>query len=334
MVARIPPNGHPENKWVTSREAAENSPVVGFNTQSSEYEVQYTADGSIGPPIIQPNKIEFLSQAALKLGRDIAKLSEALANPASFTDTSKRSMWTKGQQALRDHMNRLAADNGLKADCTGFTSLEAPFENLPDKPDAKDVSIRKMLRDLNNIAPDLVEEAGITIATEVQAPVTEQSNADAARVVQMQILEEMNNCWEPLFPEDEHVWQFAASRVDRQHRSQDGRVVRSLNKQYFNMRRWPLQCQSEATQAKYKKNTLTIQERPVTPEPEPRLTRMEMMLKKKEDLKRNGRYTGRGQPPSFNLGETPLQQAFLSMEIETHLADGKDLMRVYATGQY
>jgi hypothetical protein len=322
LVARIPPTGHPENKYVTSREEAERSPHVKLNRENNQYEVQYSSDGFKCPPIIQFNKFEFLQTAARKLGRDIGQRTALLSNLKNISDHERNLMRDRYLQTTKKQMDRLAAERGLKAHSTGFPSF-FPYTDPPKEfSRAKDVSIRKMARDIDRIAPDLAKEDGIKLLEPDQRP-GPFTDRDAGKIMQKQILEEANNCWEPRFPENEHVWDWAAPRLTRVVKLPSRATVRVVRRQFFNIRRWPLPCQCDATQTKIKTNALTIQEKPTPTPSAPTLSRAETIVKQKEKLKKEGRHTGIGQPPNFILGETPVQQSWISTEIESHLADGK-----------
>lgn len=311
IVALIPPNGHPENKYVVSQEEAERSSHIKYNAETNSYEVRYDADGTIGPPIIQPNKFEHLQRAALKLGRDIGIKTKQLSTDLS-DNKEKLYMQHEFIEKSKLEMDRLAAKRGLKTDSTA-----------PDDSSAKDVSLRRMARDLNAIAPDLLKEAGITpdnpLDNDWLDTLTEK---DAATVIQMQILEEANNCWEPRFPQDEHIWDFASSRLNSGETGPHGDRVRAPGHAYFDIRRWPLSDQTQEVQDRITGNGLEIQEKPVPPKPYSPKTRAQIIADRKKQLREEGRHTGKGQPPSFLLGETPFQQSWASYEIETDLADG------------
>lgn len=325
LIARVPPTGHPENKYVLSRDDAHKSPHVRFNVLSNQYEVQYTACGSKGLPVIQPNKFEFLRHAAIKLGRDIGRQTQALT--AKVDNHEKNNMRNVSIIGTKKHMDQLAAERGLKAHSTGFPNLAyLATQSVVRK--TKDVSIRKMARDINQFAPDLAKEAGIKLLDPEKSS-GKFTDRDAGKLVQMQILEEANNCWELRFPENEHVWDWASPRLATDTKLSNGTTVRVVPPQFFNMRRWPLSCQSPATQAKIKENTLTIQDKPLPIRRAPATTRAnsieirrEKLKKLKERLREEGIHTGKGRPASFTLGETPVQQRYMHARIERDLADG------------
>lgn len=317
LIARIPPSGHPENKYVVSREDAEQSRHVHFNAQTKQYEVQYDARGGVGPPIIQPNKFEFLEQAALKLGRDLGFKLQELANDPSGVQ-QKLDLHLEFTNRTQAYMNGLSATCGIKTKFTGIYSSRAAEPTA-----VKDISLRKIAHDLNIIAPDLLKEAGIIATKGSDDWLVDLTENKAGTAIQMQILEEANNCWESRFPENEHVWEFATFRLNTTEAPSNGRNIRIPQTQFFDLRRWPLADQSSESQERITKNTLQIQEKPSPARPVSPKSRAELISERKKKWKEEGRHTGRGQPPMFLLGETPYQQAWNSHEIEKDLADGR-----------
>lgn len=91
----------------------------------------------------------------------------------------------------------------------------------------------------------------------------------AGQLLQMQIIEELNNNWESRFPEKENIWTFAVLNLEPVARELNGMKVKSvpLPNRYFDMRQWPLECQSKATQALIKASGPIIQEKPKILEP-------------------------------------------------------------------
>lgn len=177
---------------------------------------------------------------------------------------------------------------------------------------SKDISLRKIARDLDRVAPDLVEESLANLNGD-------RSDRSAATIIQMQLIQESNNNWDPLFPENEHVWDFAAERLDP-IASRKGKQIRRKATQYFSLRRFPVWAQSELVQDAIRSPGPGAQG---THAPTVTST-LPTALIKRETTTVGGRerYTGRCLPPTFPFGETAFQRAALSMKIEQELADG------------
>lgn len=308
LVARITPSGHPENKYVVSEEELTSSLHIMFNVESNEYEVQYDARGHFAPPISQPNKFEFLEQAALSLGREIGVQALQLAD-GGIADQDKLLLQQQSTRLIREHME---ASRGVQSK-SHVTLLPGPDISV-----AKDISLPKLARDLSTIAPHLLKEAGVNLPKPGD-PMTER---DAAKIVQMSVLEEENNCWERLFPEAEHIWDFTIPVLNSTFNLPSGRTVKPLPLQYFHMRRWPPQHQPRDIQNAVSNRSLLIQEKPASSKPAPPVSRAEAIAAQKKKLREEGRHTGKGGTPYFTMGETPVQQSWISHEIGLHLADG------------
>jgi hypothetical protein len=267
----------------------QNRHYIRFNARDDKWQVQYDAAGKIGQPILQPNLYEYLQNVAYKVGRDIRQLHHKIGQ--SHTEA----------QRLKDQSDSLLLTRNLMDGVTSRTGDQLLVE--------KEISLRKIARDLHQVAPDLVQESLVDL----------ESERGSATIIQMQLIQESNNNWESLFPGKEHVWDFAASRLSPASvgSSDDGK---SGVKQYFNMRRWPLWAQSNKTQETIKFSNIVIQEKPAPRDP---LAQAQEVVKDEgvEEVKRE-RYTGRGGPTLFPFGETPYQQAYLSWRMEQELADG------------
>lgn len=299
-VARIPPSGHPENKYFESAIAAINSPFVKKKPDAEEYEIQYDKYGMTGPPIIQPNKYKYLQRIAFRLGRDIRQLTEQLARNPTQEDLNELQ-----DDALQRAMNEL--------------KLITANESKAEEP-----TLQQLARDLHKIAPDLAAELGIRI-TDDPASLTEEQ---AAQMLQMQVIQECNNKWEPRFPEKENVWDFAAPRLEATRvlpRSE--RRVPVQPQQFFNMKRWPPACQRAETRTKIAEKGPLLLEKTKTVKSYIEEEKLQQELAQAGAEEGAGvikeRHTGRGQPPMYPFGETPYIQLWLSFRMEDDLKNGK-----------
>lgn len=288
-MSRIPPSGHPENKYIVTAEQLEQRDYIRFNADKQKWEVQYDAGGKVGQPILQPNLYEHLERIAYRVGRDIRQLHSEIAD--SHTDVER----------FNHQFNSLQLTRGLMDSEDSRHSMN------------KEISLRKIARDLHKVAPDLVEESLVDLESDT-------SEQGSATIIQMQLIQESNNNWESRFPEDEHVWNFAAPRLSREPlaTSDKGKPIRYRVNQYFNIRRWPVWAQSKKVQTAMKTSGLVIQEKPAPPLAQPAEELKSTLV---EEVKRE-RYTGYGGPAMFPFGETPYQQAYLSWRMEQDLADG------------
>ena len=288
-MSRIPPSGHPENKYIVTAEQVKHRDYIRFNPDKQKWEVRYDAGGKVGQPILQPNLYEHLERIAYRAGRDIRLLNSQIA--ASHTDVER----------FNDQFNSLQRTRGLMDSKDGRRSTD------------KEISLRKMARDLRKVAPDLVEESLVNLDSDT-------NERGSATIIQMQLIQEANNNWDSRFPEDEHVWNFAAPRLSLEPvaTSNKGKPTQHRVNQYFNIRRWPVWAQSKKVQSAIKASNLVIQEKPAPPSAE---AAEELKSALVEEVKRE-RYTGYGGPAMFPFGETPYQQAYLSWRMEQDLADG------------
>lgn len=224
FVSRVPLSGHPENKYVVSRASAAYSPGV-----RADGEVQYDAKGTIGPVIIQPNKYYYMQKVAYKLGRDITKFLSL--DTQTGTDKSK---FLAGQYKAMGHVVQ-SMDPIFPEDQYAVKLIDGPT-NGPIE-----VTLERMARDLNKLAPELAIDAGIDP--------NNMDDRNAGSLLQMEVLEENSNGWESRFPENEHVWEFARPRVALRDRTIRGRVVqvRDRQKQFFDLCRYPVCMQSQST---------------------------------------------------------------------------------------
>jgi hypothetical protein len=292
VVSRIPSTGHPENKYVLSRDSAEHSPGVSTKGSSEKFklEVQYNALGRKGPPIVQPNKFHYLQKLAFMLGRDMLYCTRLMAEKV---DRAPHYCLGKQLAALvqaEDMMESIKSDD---------ESQERPSVDTIVRSTA---TLQSMAQNLHRIAPDLAKDAGFNFGGGIKT-ITE---TEAAALLQMQIIEEANNNWESRFPETEHVWDFARPRLDFE-------VVPRLT-QFFNMRRFPVCCQSSETQTTIDQSGPIVQEKAV-----PVIQTTPMADRRRS--KKKTRYL-KAQKPYFPFGETPYQQAYLSFRMEQDLKDG------------
>ena len=298
-VCKVPLTGHPENKYVSSRKEAKSSPGVRYNEQG-QLEVQYDASGTVGPPIVQPNKIEYLQQLAFRLGRDsVAGIQKAVEIDCG------------GRSRLREQWDAIIeAESGI-ADVTPADRSEQGLESSITNPNT--ITLQSLAQGLHKIAPDLAQNAGF----DFRGDVTTMTELEAAALLQMQIIEESSNNWESRFPVNEHVWEFAAERVETSIRTVNGREVDFVpkRKQFFNMKRFPLCGQSAGTKAAIMKSGPVVEDSPALFHPTTTTTTTEMPLKKERHIK--------GRRPDFPFGETPFQQAYLSYMMEEELKDSK-----------
>lgn len=176
------------------------------------------------------------------------------------------------------------------------------------------ITIQRLAREANSVAPYHARAAGIAVDDTF-------SDRDAAAIIQMKILEESSNNFEPKFREKENVWDFASDRLVEEIQTVNGRkiTVRPRITQYFSMRRFPVCCQSEATRTAIAQSGPTLEDKTaatVTPDV---LSRTQ--VRQKHQLERKARHI-RGQVPYYPFGETPYQEAYQSHVMEHELRDG------------
>ena len=208
-----------------------------------------------------------------------------------------------------------------------------------DSLEANSITLQRMAQDLDRVAPELADDAAFPADWDPLTMTEEQ----AAILIQMQILEELNNNWESRFPENEHVWEFATQRVtpitithNTDGNPLGGRrplVMLPKVKNFFSMRRWPVTCQCEETQKNIFDSGPVIQPKSdatVPPHQVAQRARAAVRGDVRADVRRDTtahpqrreRHV-RGQTPHFPFGETPYQQAYLSWRMEQDLKDGK-----------
>lgn len=287
-MCRIPPNGHPENKFIVSIDRLKTCDCFIYKPNEDIWEVQYDDKGKVGPPILQPNLYEYLQKIAYRVGRDIAELHRQIV--LTHTDSERLSDQSESARLTYNLMKNFASG-------------------------VNKISLEKIARDLHRVAPDLVEESQVNLDDT-------GSEEDCATIIQMQLIQESNNNWDSRFPENEHVWDFAVARLSTGaiNPNKKRRSARCRINQYFSLRRWPLWAQSEKVRKRIQSSNLVVQENPVTtarPQVEEAIDTPPM-----EEAKRE-RYTGYGMPSMFPFGETPYQQAYQSWRIEQDLADGE-----------
>ncbi|EHL01909.1 hypothetical protein M7I_2092 [Glarea lozoyensis 74030] len=306
QVSRIPYTGHPENRYVISRAAAPNSPGVYQNTDG-HYVVRYDEDGTVGILTVQPNKWYHFQQIAFRLGRYISQLLTWSAEYKAVYLDHAQTQYDQHKEC--DDLITLAI--GDENSQSGCAEISAP-------------NIRHLAYDLHAVAPDLAEEAGLVFQSKdyddtaegqaivreaeetglpPRAPV-EMTTRQAAKLLNMQVTQELNNNWESRFPENERIWDFAAHRIAAQpQKSDDGNTVfaKPAVQKFFSMRRFPEKSKAatqEDIEAQYESGMSRREERP------------------------GEIYRGGKMEPMFPFGETPYQENFLSWQMEQALKDG------------
>jgi hypothetical protein len=257
----------------------------------------------MGPPIVQPNKYHYLQKVAYRIGRDIAENLHVVAGDGMDKTQYLRDQYQAFGGAAR-YMNAIPPEDlspGLLS-----TSATEPTE----------VNLQRLAVELNKIAPDLAEDAGI-----IPGKLDEK---EAASLLQMEILEEASNNWESRFPENEHVWEFAKPRVELHNRTVRGRVVqvRQRQQQFFRLDRYPLPCQCEATQTAIQQSGPQVQEKPEVKSPTPEPTGTQVVTAG-YDQRPIEIHRGMDKPPFFPFGETPYSAAYLDWRMQNDLKDGK-----------
>lgn len=311
-MARIPREGHPENKYFTDRKTAIRSRHVTQVARTNKYEVQYNASGRVEPPIIQPRKYEFLQQIALRLGRDITKSTQVVGQPLAQHD---RNSLIESLLTAKGHADQRMADQ-------------------PATPNPNNISLIEIARELNRMAPELAVDPPSTIdvanllAESATTRLKEKKLQGANRLIHKQVVEELNNNWESRFPEKEPLWDYARPRLSTyEYVDVDGQTerVRYQIRNFFSMRRWPPQCQS------YANKQIILASGPIVADAPP-ITAPTTVARTDAQIRANllnrtpkARHIG-GQPPNFPFGETPYQQAWLSYRMEQELKDGLFLL--------
>lgn len=278
---------------------------------------------------MQPNRIEHFLRLARRLGREILEWVEFLAIPASSwpVDECVREQLDDLEESIREMQQVTIEDRealDLSEDLTKAT-----------------LDLKTLALDLDEYAPDLANEAGFDWSEEVEEP--DPANATKGEVqrwkrrqseygalLQMQILEEINNNWESRFPEDEHVWDFATSRVEPKTRTlPDGKEMMFIPKpkQFFSMHGYSFNCHTEQTQKRMTESDPSVATKPVPPVRAPPKTRQQIVGQAKQakvPKKKKARHI-RGREPHFPFGETTYQAAWLSHRMEQDLKDGKSI---------
>ncbi|KAH6720611.1 hypothetical protein BKA61DRAFT_237726 [Leptodontidium sp. MPI-SDFR-AT-0119] len=320
LVSWIPYSGHPENKYVTSKEEALSLPYIRRNV-SNQLEVQYDAERTMGPPILQPNKYEYFQRLAFRLGRDTLRALQTLRDPP-----------LSPEQAFYDQ-TRVAelAEENMKC----VTPEERGQSTLSSTVNLNDINVVNIAREVCSSSPHLAVELGIQLPYRhpySNEPVVdvELNATQAAALVQLKILEEISNSFEPKFPVEETVWDFANGNLATETRTVNGRqiLMRKQQTRYFSVRRHPICCQTRATKEAIKKSGPIIQ---FEPPHEPVLTDQQRIEREqREEAKaaaeaargplKTARHI-RGQMPYYPFGETPYQEAYQSHVMEYELRD-------------
>lgn len=306
LVSRIPLSGHPENKYVLSREDAKTSADV-YQRPSGLWRVQYNTrgpwGGELGPPIIQANKYEYLQALAFRLGRDTLRALQTIQNPQ-----------LSPAQALTEQTNSAAHAFRLMSE---VTPAQRGQHTAPPTVDTNLITLRRLAEDAIREYPKIAKDTGYNLKA------LEEDQAGA--LLQMKMVEEASNNWESKFPVQEKVWDFAADRLVPETRTNHGRTieVKPMLTQFFSMRRFPTCCQSTATQTIIKQSgpTLQTQTQTATTITTTDATAVQAPVPGQQ-IGQVARHI-RGQQPHFPFGETPYQQAYRSFVMERELADGK-----------
>ena len=331
-ISRIALSGHPENKYVVSEDDAKKARYITFNDDKKQYEVQYNQFGTMGPPVIQPNKYQYFQRIAFRLGRDIRLLFEVIASDVSDSERLQEQL-----VAMNKTLQQMK-----KANPGHTTGTIEPSKG-------KELSLTQIARELLKTAPELKEDSGL----DANRDVSTLTEAEAAQIIQLQLIEESNNNWESRFPEDENVWDWVdntpptplgppgdASDKDpnndpRSSEKRSGGVVeptapiraQARTQQYFSRRRWPVECQSPVRQNVIKASGPALE--PETQKTKPQIVPYARPVSRAQ-MKRDAvgpwpreQYTGYGGPAHFPFGETPIQQALQSMQMEEDLKDSE-----------
>jgi hypothetical protein len=306
---------------VISKEEALTLPYIRHNALN-QLEVQYDVEGRMGPPIVQPNKYEYFQRLAFRLGRDTLRALETLRYPP-----------LSPEQAFYDQTKvaELAEEN-MKYVTPQERGQIAPSSTA----NLNDINVMNIALEVCSIAPHLATELGIELPYRnpyITEPVVdvELNTAQAAALIQLKVLEEISNNFEPKFPVEETVWDFADENLATETRTINGRQMLFKRQQtrYFSVRRYPICCQTKATKEAIKKSGPIIQ---FEPEPEPPLTEQQQLEKERKEeaeaaveAERGPLKTARhirGQMPYYPFGETPYQEAYQSHLMEYELRDG------------
>jgi hypothetical protein len=218
-------------------------------------------------------------------------------------------------------------------ECVDVISLIIENENRQHgKAQTSAPEIRHLAYDLHKIAPDLAQEAGLVFEaqgfndtvqgrailqnakdtdTSPSEPV-EMTPGEAAPILNMQTIQELNNNWESRFPENEKVWDFAHLRVERSGGLlENGEVswTKSEVEPFFSVRRFPVCCQSQATQEEIRNSGVMMQEKEKVPTAEEMEERREEMMRRRNE-KPKEIYRGSGCNLPFRLGRRSFKRGF------------------------
>jgi hypothetical protein len=313
-VWKIPLSGHPENKYVYQiPKLGVFEPLgVRFVGSNKRPVVKYDSHGREGPPIYQPNKDQYLLKLAWRLGRDLRRCM-SLIESDTYVDT--RTCLLEQYQGLTDSLKAMA-------DITPADRSASQSSNDSRKVSDPNITLKSLALPLAKLEPDLFQEIQ-EFDPELKDP-EEMTEKHAAQMLQKQIIEEISNNWELRFPEKERVWDFASVRLAEVEKTINGRTVQAVPRvrKFFDMRRFPVGCQSDATKTLIEQSGPIIQEEPKpVEEPQPLLTSAQIRAQNSGQLVKTDRHI-RGQRPSFPFGETPYQAAYQSFRMEQDLKDG------------
>ncbi len=303
-VSIIPYSGHPENKYVTTRDQNALEASAGVKRKGYEFSVQYNKDGKVGVPIFQPHKYYHLQALAFRIGRDAQRtMVESTDSDKSREECANPQL--HAHQNITNEMSNITHEDRVGAGGTA------------SRKDPKKITLKKIAQDLLKIAPELAIDAFPN-----NDPM-DLTDAESAAVIQNQILQELNNSWELKFPVHERVWDFATPRIQAttKHLKNGKSVeVRPRRTQFFHMRRFPVECQTEATQTIIRESGPTVLEKEKVAKVKRKAMTEEEKRKMRDEAKRNRYFEGRAW---FPFGETPYQAAYQSHRMEMELADGK-----------
>ncbi|KAI9743615.1 MAG: hypothetical protein M1818_002931 [Claussenomyces sp. TS43310] len=202
-----------------------------------------------------------------------------------------------GQEMLR-LLGRLAGNAHAAGEQAPAADKFAQFLRLHDSGDAKE-------RTLSGIFPDPVN--------------TEQSEDETAVVLQLNIIREMNQNGDPRTPDFEDLWAFSNSMP--------------TSKVFFSLDRWPkpLQIDGRMTQSQDAEPEISKIPHEIAPSKSRVMVRDRLEAKAVELLARDVPrkemyYKG---DASFPFGETAIQRAWLSQQIDEDLQNVSEFARLY-----
>lgn len=300
--------GYPENKYVSSMDEAASSPGV-FKDGEGIFKVRYNATGHIGLPIVLPNKYKHFVHLAERLGHELRDCLQTVGSHDDRVTTSN--VLPKQLEAMNLTINDMKNISKDKLDV-------AVIQSYGEEPE---VTLMKLARDLKDHAPDLVSAVESRLfENEPQQGTSqeiEERQIDYAAIIQMKLLEEANKNWESIFPGTEEIWGFASDRLHTTNQEGQHSTTLPVQKQFFSMRRWPVECQSQRTQDQI------AQSGP----PFPRGSddnQQNMSTHHNASTKRMSKRERhiRNRVPYFPFGENSFQQAYVSYRMQKDMQNG------------